>query len=88
MFLASVELRKPIAQAMSGVVFVDYGDAWGIPPVFSGVDINGLSQSNNFVGNVGIGVGMRVATPIGNLRLDYGIGSEGGRTHFSTGQAF
>lgn len=88
MLLASVELRKPIAQSISGVIFVDYGDAWGAPPEFANLNISGLSQSNKFVGNFGVGVGMRVATPIGNLRLDYGVGKEGGRTHFSMGQAF
>jgi outer membrane protein insertion porin family len=88
MLLASAELRKPIAQSISGVVFIDYGDAWDAPPEFSNLQIGGLSQSSGFAGNLGYGVGMRVATPIGNIRLDYGIGSEGGRTHFSMGQAF
>lgn len=83
--LASVELRKPIAQAIAGVVFVDYGDAWDAP---QGYFIGSLQQSSGFVGNIGVGVGMRVATPIGHIRLDYGVGNEGGRTHFSMGQAF
>lgn len=88
MLLASVELRKPIAQAIAGVVFADYGDAWGASEDFSGLTVSGLSQNNSFKGNFGVGVGMRVTTPIGHLRLDYGIGSEGGRTHFSMGHAF
>jgi len=86
MLLLSVELRKPIAQSISGVLFVDYGDAWGSPATFQ--KVTQLPQSNSFQGNFGFGVGMRVNTPIGHLRLDYGIGSEGGRTHFSMGQAF
>ncbi len=88
MLLTSVELRKPIAQAISGVLFVDYGDAWDAPEEFTNLTISGLSQHQGFKGYFGYGVGMRVVTPIGNLRLDYGIGSEGGRTHFSMGQAF
>jgi outer membrane protein insertion porin family len=83
--LASVELRKPIAQSISGVVFVDYGDAWDAPSQYF---IGTLPQSASFVGNLGVGVGMRVATPIGHIRLDYGVGTEGGRTHFSMGHAF
>lgn len=85
MLMASVELRKPIAQSISGVLFVDYGDAWA-----GGKQVNivQLPQSQQFTGFLGVGVGMRVNTPIGHLRLDYGIGSEGGRTHFSMGQAF
>lgn len=85
MFLASIEMRKPIAQSISGVLFVDYGDAWGSPAQFN---VTQLPQTETFQGNFGVGVGMRVNTPIGHLRLDYGIGSEGGRTHFSMGQAF
>lgn len=83
--LTSVELRKPIAQSISGVIFVDYGDAWNAPAQYF---IGTLPQSSNFQGHFGVGVGMRVATPIGHIRLDYGVGSEGGRTHFSMGQAF
>ena len=85
MLLISVELRKPIAQAITGVVFVDYGDAWNGNPEFF---IGELEQHVNFKGHFGTGVGMRVTTPIGHLRLDYGIGTEGGRTHFSMGHAF
>lgn len=87
MILASIELRKPIAQSIAGVLFADYGDAWGAPNYFI-IDTNDLQQSESFSGHFGVGVGMRVSTPIGHLRLDYGIGSEGGRTHFSMGQAF
>ncbi|NLN79537.1 MAG: BamA/TamA family outer membrane protein [Armatimonadetes bacterium] len=85
MLLASAELRKPIAQSIAGVVFVDYGSAWGGDPQFF---INQMPQSQSFDGFLGTGIGLRVNTPIGHLRLDYGIGSEGSRTHFSMGQAF
>lgn len=85
MMLISVELRKPIAQAITGVLFVDYGDAWGGSPEFN---TESLPQSSSFKGFFGTGVGMRVSTPIGHLRLDYGVGSEGARTHFSMGHAF
>ena len=85
MLLLSAELRKPIAQAITGVLFVDYGDAWGGDPSFV---ISQFPQSQSFEGNVGAGVGMRVTTPIGHLRLDYGVGNEGSRTHFSMGHAF
>ena len=89
MLLASAELRKPIAQAITGVVFVDYGDAWGADPAF--LNVSGFPQTSTFHGHTGVGVGMRVKTPIGYLRLDYGypVGEGGGgRTHFSMGQAF
>lgn len=86
MAVASLEYRKPIANALTGVVFVDYGDAWGGSSLYD--NVSGFTQHSGFVGNLGTGVGIRVNTPIGNLRLDYGIGSEGGRTHFSIGQAY
>ncbi|MCL5103954.1 MAG: BamA/TamA family outer membrane protein [Armatimonadetes bacterium] len=85
MLLTSIELRKPIAQSISGVIFVDYGDAWGGDPTYN---IAQLPQHQNFQGSFGTGVGIRVTTPIGHLRLDYGVGKEGARTHFSMGQAF
>ena len=86
MFLASVELRYPMAQGITLVApFVDYGGAWNGNPDFF---IGELSQDPKFVGHYGVGIGMRVTTPIGHIRLDYGVGSEGGRTHFSMGQAF
>lgn len=85
MLVASAELRKPIAQSISGVLFADYGDAWGGSAQF---DVSEFPQTAKFNGFLGVGVGMRVNTPIGHLRLDYGVGSEGGRTHFSMGQAF
>jgi outer membrane protein insertion porin family len=47
-----------------------------------------LPQHDSFELHTGIGFGIRVKTPIGPLRLDYGISKEGRRTHFSISQAF
>jgi len=85
MVLATAELRHPVAQSVGGVLFVDYGGAWGSPDEFM---IGELSQNKDFKGFIGAGLGIRVITPIGLIRLDYGTGSEGARTHFSMGQAF
>lgn len=86
LFLISAELRAPLANALTGVVFVDVGDAWGGP--YSGVRLVNFEQHRNFQPRVGIGVGLRVMTPIGAIRIDQGFGSEGGRTHFSIGHVF
>lgn len=83
--LGSVELRQPIARKVKGVLFIDAGDAWGGP--YSDVQISGFDQSG-FSLHIGTGVGLRVGTPIGPLRLDFGIGSEGTRFHFSFGNVF
>jgi outer membrane protein insertion porin family len=82
--LLSVEYRAPLAQNLVGVVFVDAGDAWG----GRYGTINDFTQHSSFKPQVGAGIGIRVRTPIGPLRLDYGFGSEGARTHFSIGNIF
>jgi outer membrane protein insertion porin family len=85
MFLGSVELRQPLARRLKGVLFLDVGDAWG--GNYSNVNLEGFKQ-NGFQPRVGVGLGIRVGTPLGPIRLDYGYGSEGGRTHFSIGNVF
>ena len=66
------------------VAFVDVGDAWG-GSVAEDVNINGdLSYTTHF----GYGVGVRVATPIGPIRLDLGFSKEGTETHFGVSQMF
>ncbi|MDW8321089.1 MAG: BamA/TamA family outer membrane protein [Armatimonadota bacterium] len=82
--LLSVEYRAPLAQNLVGVLFVDVGDAWG----GRYGTINDFTQHSSFKPQVGAGIGIRVRTPIGPLRLDYGFGSEGARTHFSIGNIF
>lgn len=81
--LLSLEWRQPIEKAFTGVVFVDIGHAWGGYPT-----VNQFTQSGSFSPQIGYGFGIRVRTPIGPLRIDYGIGRDGGRTHFSIGQQF
>lgn len=90
MFLANVEYRKPIANAFQGVAFIDVGDAWG-----TGYDLpttadptGRFDQDEGFDAHIGAGLGIRVTTPIGPLRLDWGFGKEGSRAHFSIGHVF
>lgn len=84
-FLGSIEYRHPIARKLKGVLFLDVGDAWGGP--YSGVTIAGFKQTG-FRPHVGAGFGVRIGTPLGPIRLDFGFGDEGGRTHFSIGNVF
>ncbi|MCS7066638.1 MAG: BamA/TamA family outer membrane protein, partial [Fimbriimonadales bacterium] len=81
--LLSLEYRIPVEKAFTAVLFVDVGHAWGGYPT-----VNNFTQSNSFKPQVGYGIGVRVGTPLGPLRIDYGIGRDGGRTHFSIGQVF
>lgn len=77
---ASLEYRFPIVKKVSGVVFTDIGDAWDAPNV---TWYHGGSQFN-----ASVGAGLRVTTPIGPVRLDYGVGRNGGKFHFSFGGQF
>ncbi|MCC6442927.1 MAG: BamA/TamA family outer membrane protein [Armatimonadetes bacterium] len=85
--LFTTEYRHPFGDRLQGVLFFDYGGAWG--GQYTDLNSQGsFKQSKDFQGHSGVGLGIRVATPIGLIRLDYGIGDEGSRTHFSIGQVF
>jgi outer membrane protein insertion porin family len=91
MYLASIEYRRPIMKSIVGVLFVDVGDAFGSESIFRFRN-RGLRTDFDQHGGIrpfaSVGIGLRVATPIGPIRLDFGYGEEGGRTHFSIGHAF
>jgi Outer membrane protein/protective antigen OMA87 len=72
--LLSFEFRQPIEKAFTAVFFVDIGHAWGGYP-----SVNDFLQRDRFRPEVGYGLGVRVRTPLGPLRIDYGIGRDGGR---------
>lgn len=76
MLSATAEYRFPVAKKVQGVVFGDVGNAWE----GEGYKLTDLKGS--------VGVGLRISTPIGPIRLDYAKGSEGARTHFSFGGQF
>lgn len=91
MFLASAEYRRPLAQALTGVLFVDVGDAWNTRSAFQFTDPSlqtRFRQHQGFSPQPAAGIGLRVTTPIGPIRLDYGFGNEGSRLHFSIGHSF
>lgn len=80
MMSANLEYRFPIAKILSGVLFADAGDAWMAADGSKGLKL-------------GAGLGLRFETPLGLLRLDYGMaknpgGELGGKTYFSIGQLF
>jgi outer membrane protein insertion porin family len=77
MLLANAEYRFRILKGVQGVVFVDTGATWLKEQQ---IDAVGLST--------GAGLGVRVETPIGMLRVDYGFGKQGGQAYLSFGQMF
>ncbi|TWH45342.1 outer membrane protein assembly factor [Sporomusa sp. KB1] len=76
MLAGSVEYRFPVISKIQGVVFTDIGNAW----TGGGYKLDDLKSS--------VGVGIRMTTPIGPVRIDFAKGDEGGRTHFSFGGQF
>jgi outer membrane protein insertion porin family len=91
MFLFSAEMRYPLASSFAGVFFIDVGDAWDSDSDYQFSDPTTrtqFEQHSGFKPSAGVGIGMRVVTPIGPLRLDWAIGNEGSRTHFSIGHSF
>jgi outer membrane protein insertion porin family len=88
MLLGTVEYRHPLSDSLSLVGFVDAGDAFGgtFKTVVPGFTIS--AEDDSFDAHVGGGVGMRVVTPLGPLRLDFGWGDEGSQAHFSFGHTF
>lgn len=99
LLVANVELRAPLFWLLSGALFVDAGNVWADRSEFKlsrlAGDLDGGPPSILDV-RYGVGVGLRLRTPVGPLRVDYGrkIGAsrQGAarpyQFHLSVGQAF
>jgi outer membrane protein insertion porin family len=80
MWINSAELRFPIYDPLAGVAFVDLGTFWSQKPLPGVEDFR-----------YGFGLGVRLNTPLGALRIDYGIRNLSpfaGQFHFNIGQKF
>ncbi len=81
MYAATLEYRIPVAKKVEAVLFSDVGSAYGVDegriPWYT--DDDSLNWS--------VGVGLRLQTPIGPVRLDYGHGDRN-KFHFSFGAQF
>jgi len=88
MVLGNVEYRYRMNDSLRLVGFVDAGDAFGgvFPTTVPGFNIPAKDQQ--FSIHVGFGVGLRADTPLGPIRIDYGIGSDGSEVHFGFGNSF
>lgn len=81
MFLTNMELRIPFEKAFSIVVFYDMGMAWNKnDPEMNSFNLGDLKDAYGF--------GVRVRTPMGNLRLDVATGENETFTHFGFGEMF
>lgn len=83
---ATAEYRFPIISAVGGALFFDYGTTLGsdyavigIPSVIRGLPGQGY----------GYGIGVRIQSPVGPIRIDYGINEQGdSRVNFGIGEKF
>ena len=77
LFTTTFEYRFPIVKRVQAAFFVDFGNAW-------------QSDSFDLIKDIkaGYGFGISVVSPFGPLRIDYAIGNQGGRAHFSFGGKF
>jgi outer membrane protein insertion porin family len=86
---ATAEYRFPLLKflgGIGGVLFVDYGTTLGTQDNVPGAP--GLVRGKPGDG-LGYGVGVRIKTPIGPVRLDYGWNIDGGsRFQFGFGERF
>ncbi|MBF2085580.1 BamA/TamA family outer membrane protein [Thermoleptolyngbya sp. C42_A2020_037] len=84
--LGTVEYRFPIFSIVGGVLFVDVGSDLG-----TGSDVPGqpaVVRDKPGTG-IGFGLGIRVQSPIGAIRVDLGFNDEGdSRIHFGIGERF
>ena len=79
--LFSAEYRFPVFNIVGGVLFFDYGTDLGSA---SSVPGNPAAARNKPGNGAGYGIGVRVQSPLGSIRVDYGLASNGG-TQFSFG---
>jgi len=85
-FLASAEYRFPIYRFIGGVVFADFASDLGTSDEVLGKP--GIQRRKPGTG-AGFGLGLRVNSPFGIIRADFGVTDQGdSRLQFGFGQRF
>lgn len=83
---ATAEYRFPVFSFLNGALFVDFGSDLGTGSSVPG-DPAGVRGKPGT--GLGYGLGVRVDTPLGPIRVDYGFSTEGdARFHFGIGERF
>ncbi|GET38813.1 surface antigen variable number [Microseira wollei NIES-4236] len=83
---ATAEYRFPIFNFLGGALFVDFGSDLGTDSAVPG-NPAGIRRKPGT--GFGYGLGVRIQSPLGPIRLDYGINDDGdGRFHFGIGERF
>ncbi|BBD66095.1 surface antigen D15 domain-containing protein [Nostoc commune NIES-4072] len=79
---ASVEYRFPVFSVVSGALFFDLGSDLG-------TSTRAAEVLNKNGSGFGYGLGVRVQSPLGPIRIDYGINDDGdSRINFGIGERF
>ncbi|MEH2239898.1 BamA/TamA family outer membrane protein [Nostoc sp.] len=79
---ASVEYRFPVFSVVSGALFFDVGSDLG-------TSTQAAELLNKNGSGYGYGLGVRVQSPLGPIRIDYGINDDGdSRINFGIGERF
>nr|WP_239005459.1 BamA/TamA family outer membrane protein [Gloeothece citriformis] len=85
-FQATAEYRFPIFSVVGGALFLDYGTTLGSQGAVPGKpgEVRDLPGSG-----FGYGFGVRIQSPVGPIRVDYGFNDEGdSRLNFGIGERF
>jgi outer membrane protein insertion porin family len=83
---ASAEYRFPIISIVGGTLFADYGSDLGTGKNVPGDPALTRGKPGN---GFGYGAGIRVNSPLGPLRLDFGLNNQGdSRIQFGIGERF
>lgn len=85
-FQATAEYRFPIFKIVGGALFFDYGTTLGSDDAVPGTP----STRRDLPGSgFGYGIGVRIQSPLGPIRVDYGINDDGGNeVQFGIGEKF
>ncbi|MEI6064016.1 MAG: BamA/TamA family outer membrane protein, partial [Pseudanabaena sp. ELA748] len=82
----SAEYRFPVFSILGGVLFFDYGTDFGTAADVPGNPAGARNKPGN---GAGYGIGVRVQSPLGSIRVDYGMSSNGGvQFSFGLGEKF
>lgn len=85
-FQATAEYRFPIISAVGGALFVDFGTLLSSDGAVPGTPSRILGLPGN---GTGYGLGVRIQSPVGPIRVDYGFKATGGsRLSFGIGERF
>ncbi len=83
---STLEYRFPIVSIVGGEFFADYGTDLGTG---SSVPGNPAGSRGKPGSGLGYGAGIRIQSPIGSIRVDYGINNQGGSViQFGIGERF